>query len=99
MAKIKRNLSDADMLANWQEETTFETAVLKEEPVKQSQPKDKQSLHSSFLTAELQEKIGRALLELKVELYKDGVIDYDLKVSCRDRQIVLVPVPKKKKAK
>lgn len=99
MTKIKKNLSDADMLANWQEETTFETAVLKEEPRQQAIPaqKDKQSLNSSFLTAELQEKIGKALLELKVELYKDGLVDYDIKVSCRDKQIVLTPVPAKKK--
>jgi hypothetical protein len=98
MAKIKKNLSDADMLGSWQEETTFETAVLKEEPLqKHTVQKDKQSLNSSFLTAELQEKIGKALLELKVELYKDGIIDYDIKVSCRDKQVVLVPAPAKKK--
>ncbi|MCE5286261.1 MAG: hypothetical protein LLG02_10500 [Pelosinus sp.] len=99
MTKIKKNLSDADMLVNWQEETTFETTVLKEEPVQKRAAalKDKQSLNSSFLTAELQEKVGKALLELKVELYKDGIVDYDIKVSCRDKQVILVPVPAKKK--
>lgn len=99
MAKIKKNLSDQEMLANWQEEHTFENAVFSEAPVPKVQTKDKQSLAGSFLTAELQEKIGKALLELKVELYKDGIIDYDIKVSSRDKQILLVPVPKKKKAK
>lgn len=99
MAKIKKNLSDSDMLANWQEETTFETAVLLEESPKQvSTAKGKESLNSSFLNAELQEKIGKALLELKVALYKDGIVDYDIKVRCQANQVLLVPVPKKSKA-
>lgn len=86
MSKIRKNLTDADMLA--------QAGVVKEEPLKE-QVVDEPSAWRSFLTPQLQEEIGRALLELKVKLYKQGIVNYQIKVQCQDDQILLKVKPKK----
>jgi hypothetical protein len=97
MGKIKKNLSDTDMFANWIEKPTFENSVLQEEvPVRpavkpgKEQPKE---FNSSFFTPELQEQVGKALLEIKMKLYKQGIVDYKIKVTHNDNQVVLTAVP------
>lgn len=103
MAKIKKNLSDADMLVGWKETISFESDVYKEEPDKvqaTAKTKDKpesKSFLSSFLTPELEEKIGKAMLDLKLELYKKGMVDFTLKVSHDADRIIIQAVPAKEK--
>ncbi|CUH94609.1 hypothetical protein P22_0675 [Propionispora sp. 2/2-37] len=103
MAKIKRNLSDADMLKGWQEEVSFENDIYNEQANPRNvsrqakEKRDGKPFHSSFLTPELEEKIGRALLELKLELYKQGVVDFNIKVSRSGGQVILSAVPQKAK--
>lgn len=103
MSKIKKNLSDADMLVGWKETISFESDVYKEDAVKVEAPaktKDKsepKSFLSSFLTPELEEKIGKALLDLKLELYKKGMVDFTLKVSHDNERIIIQAVPVKEK--
>ncbi|SDE21885.1 hypothetical protein [Sporomusa acidovorans] len=101
MVKIKKNLSDSDMLKGWQEQTTFETETL-DEPARQApgrfdrkEPAD--DINSAYLTPELKEQIGKALLELKLKLYKEGIVDYQIKVSSQDKQVLLTAVPVKAK--
>lgn len=101
MAKIPKNLSDQAMFVDTTEEESFETMVLGEAPAKarqKSKAKEKEDLALSFLTSELQEKIGRCLLELKLELFKEGVVGYDIKVAREGKKIVLSPAVRKKKA-
>lgn len=105
MAKIPKNLSDKVMVAGFKEEKNFEHMFLAAEeeepfvkPKTKGTNKEKEDLSTAFLTNELQEKIGKALLELKLELYKDGMIDYDIKVVREGKQIVLSAIPIKKKA-
>jgi len=95
-SKIRKNLSDEEMLANYKEEITFEnawddTAVAR--PVSKSVRKDseREGIHS-FFTPELQEQVGKALLELKVQLYKEGIINYKIEVSREGRQVILTAV-------
>lgn len=99
MAKIPKNLSDKDMVGNFKDTLTFETDVSPEETPKAAVKKkpEKQSYTSEFFTPELQEKMGKALLELKLELYKTGVVDFDLKVSREGQQVILKAIPKKDK--
>lgn len=104
MMKIKKNLSDADMLADWQENPTFETAVheVEVQPEKPAAGKKKgtaEEFNRSFLAPELEEKVGKALLELKLALYKEGIVEYTLKASCDGKQVLITPVPAKKKDK
>ncbi|WP_378953895.1 hypothetical protein [Pelosinus sp. sgz500959] len=101
MAKIPKNLSDKSMFGDYQEQITFENDIFSEEitapkPVKQSK-KEPVDYVSEFFTTELQEKVGKMLLEIKVELYKEGIVDFDVKVARQGKQIVLTAVPSKKK--
>ncbi|ACV61797.1 hypothetical protein Dtox_0903 [Desulfofarcimen acetoxidans DSM 771] len=102
--KIRKNLTDQDMLASFLINNKGEriTCLFDEEeaepsaqPVKRASTKEE----SSFLTPELQEKVDKALLELKVKLFKDGIIDYEIKVSLQANQVVLAAVPLSEKKK
>ena len=57
------------------------------------------NLNTAFLSEELQEKIGKALLDLKLELYKEGMVDYKIKVVRENHKITLLPMPIKIKEK
>jgi len=87
------------MMGNYTEQITFENDIFAEEkiatrPVK-SEKKASAAYVSEFFTPELQEKVGKALLELKVELYKQGIVDFDIKVARQDKQVILTAVPGK----
>lgn len=98
MAKIPKNLSDKLMFEGVQEKQTFETMFMEEETVPVPRPKkEKESLEAGFLTKELAEKIGRALLEMKLDLYKEGMVEYTIKVAREGKTVVLSPQPVKKK--
>jgi len=99
MIKIPKNLSDKSMAGNYTEQITFENDIFADEKVatRPVKPEKKASpaYVSEFFTPELQEKVGKALLELKVELYKQGIVDFDIKVGRLDKQVVLTAVPRK----
>lgn len=103
--KIRRNLSDVEMFQGYKEVATFENTPAEEEPAapvkRRTEPAAKaEDINTAFLTPQLQEQIGKALLELKLQLYKEGVVDYQIKVSRAGRQISLTavenPKPKNK---
>lgn len=89
MVKIRKNLSDEDMLKGYEEKITFEHTSGQDKAA----PADPVS---AFFTPELQREVGRALLALKVELYKQGIVDYKFKVAHKDNQVILTAVPVKK---
>lgn len=96
---IKKNLSDQEMLKNYKEEETFETAVMEEKPSvapKAGKGKVAENINTAFFTPELQEQVGKALLDLKLKLFKEGIVDYTLKVTRLDsqNQVVLTAVPR-----
>ena len=103
MGKIPKNLSDKSMIGNYKENITFENDIFIEESLaprpRVLEKKDKAGYGSDFFTPELQEKVGKLLLELKVELYKEGIVDFDIKVARQDKQVILTAVPNKKKVK
>lgn len=95
--KIRKNLSDEDMLAGYKEELTFENNWLAEEQeskpkVKPVQKNNAQEGLGSFFTPELQEQVGKILLQIKLDLYKQGIIDYRLEVSRQGNSVVLTAV-------
>ncbi|TCL38270.1 hypothetical protein EV210_104253 [Anaerospora hongkongensis] len=99
MAKItiKKNLSDSDMFVGHKEVITFENNPVEEEAVKpvKAAAKKQPDFHSSFFTPDLQEKVGKALLEIKMQLFKEGIVDFDLKVNREGTKVVLSAVPAK----
>lgn len=101
MVKIPKNLSDKSMFGDYQEEITFENDIFSEEtaapkPVKAGK-KEKTSYVSEFFSNELQEKVGKLLLEVKLELYKEGIVDFEMKAERKGKEIILTPVARKKK--
>lgn len=102
MAKIPKNLSDKSMVGNYKEEITFENDIFAEEVAKPRQvvaKKEKVGYVSEFFTPELQEEVGKALLELKLQLYKEGIVDFKLKVTRQDKQVILTAAPSKAEKK
>jgi len=98
VVKIKKNLSDAEMMKGWQQQPSFETDFTDEpvQPLTKLQKKDPaEDINSAYLTPELKEAVGKALLALKLNLYKDGIVDYQIKVSCQGNQVLLTAVPPK----
>lgn len=93
--KIVRNRSDAEMFKGYKEELTFENsqsdAGEPEKPARRpaDTAKKAEDINTAFLTPELQQQVGKALLELKLQLFKEGVVDYSLKVTREGRRIIL----------
>lgn len=102
MGKIPKNRQDTEMFVNFPEEATFEHITdgdASKPVVKPPKSEPKVPAYATFLTPELQEDLGKALLALKVNLYNEGIVDYTYKVSCEANQIVLKAVPLHKKNK
>lgn len=94
--KIKKNLSDEEMFKGYVEEETFENiwdgSTVSKSSVKKTQSNEPKESLTSFFTPELQEQVAKALLEVKVELYKRGVIDYRIEVCREETSIILKAV-------
>lgn len=101
MAKIPKNRQDSEMASNFKEQISFENITDDDEQpaAKPAKAKPAQSAYATFITPELEEDLGKALLTLKLNLYKEGIVDYSLKVSCEANQVVLKAAPLKKQAK
>lgn len=102
MAKIPKGLTDAQMTAGMEEELTFENGAYQDEKTKkkkvQSKKKDDNML-LEFITPALAEKLGRQLLELKLALYQEGIVDYRFRVERQGHAIVMTAVETKSKTK
>ena len=102
MAKIPRNLSDKDMFKGWKEEPTVEQQLL--DAAAKEDAKNGRAAHPgadiriAYLTPDVIDTLGKLLLELKVELYKEGVVDYRIDVRREGRKIVLEPKEDSRKA-
>jgi hypothetical protein len=100
MAKIRKNLSDEDMLKGFSEELSFENGIYSEEKTtarmklkaKASAPAKKELL----LPQDAQERLNRFLLEISMEWLKNKNGDCTWKVLKEGGQIVIKPVAKSK---
>lgn len=97
--KIKRGLSDADMLKGFNEELTFENGMYADEKVTKSKLKSAkpQAKKELLLPEEAQERLNRFLLELSMEWLKNKNGNCTWKVSKEEGQIVIKPVSLVKK--
>ena len=100
MGKIPKGLSDKDMLDGYVEEVTMEAQFMAAEAAEDKKRREKifgtgkNSLSMSGRDDETLEKLGRKLLELKMELCREGIKNYTLKVKREDWDIVITPVVK-----
>lgn len=100
--KIPKNRSLEDMFQGVKEELTFENtgwddneaAPRPKQPSKSARKEQNESLRKQFFTADLQEKVGAILLNIKMAYYKDGVGDISLEVVKDGRNVVIKTRPK-----
>lgn len=98
--KIKKNLSDADMLKGFKEERSFETEILGEDRVANSLRRPTKVVKNGnelLLPADAQEKLNKYLLELSMDWFKNGNGEVEWKVLKEKDQIIIKPAPSKKK--
>lgn len=104
MGKIPKGLSDKDMLDGYVEDVTMEAQFLAAEAAEDAKRREKlfgkkgNSLSMSGLDDETLYKLGRKLLELKMELFREGIKNYTLKVKRENWDIIITPVIKGKSA-
>lgn len=98
--KIRKNLSDEDMLKGYEEEVSFENAIYGDEPVKNKKLKTAKKADSKeiLLPDEALAKLNRYLLEISMDWFKNTKGEADWKVYKEDGQIIIKPVAAKKKA-
>ena len=96
--KIRKNLSDEEMLKGFSEELTFENGMYSEEKVRESKIKNtkKNNAKELLLPEEEQERLNRFLLEISMEWLKNKNGDCSWKVLKENGQIVIKPVANKK---
>jgi len=97
MGKIPKNLSDKDMFKGWQEEPTIEETMLQSaEPKKTaSRPSRKRTADSregayqTYLSQDAVDTMEKLLLEIKLDLFKQGISDYHVNVRREGNTILL----------
>ena len=98
--KIRKNLSDEDMLKGYEEKVSFENAVYGDEPVKNKKTKSAKNagVKEILLPEEALEKLNRYLLELSMDWFKNTKGEADWKVYKENGQIIIKPAAAKKKS-
>lgn len=98
--KIRKNLSDEDMLKGYEEEVSFENAIYGDEPIKNKKLKTAKKADSKeiLLPDEALAKLNRYLLEISMDWFKNNKGEADWKVYKEDGQIIIKPAAAKKKA-
>ena len=95
--KIRKNLTDGDMLANYKEEPGMwelndnDNEIAK--PTNKPVGRELSQESASYFMPDLQEKVNKALLQLKVKLFNEGIVDYEIKVTLEGKQVLLTAVP------
>ncbi len=100
MVKIPRDRQDAEMVGSMAEEASFEhlsDGAASRPAARPGKNQAQPPAYAAFFTPELQENVGKALLNLKVNLYKRGIVDFTVKVTCENDHIVIKAVPVKAK--
>ena len=98
--KIRKNLSDEDMLKGYEEEVSFENAIYGNEPVKNKKLKTAKKADNKeiLLPDEALTKLNRYLLEISMDWFKNTKGEADWKVYKEDGQIIIKPAAAKKKS-
>ncbi len=96
MGKIPKNLSDKDMFKGWKEEPTIEETMLKAAEPKQAPrsqakraPEKREGSYQTYLSQDAVDTMEKLLLEIKLDLYRQGVSDYHINVRRDGNKIIL----------
>ena len=92
--KIKKNLSDAEMLKNFKEKESFETAILKDSSVEKKVPVKKESVPIISLPEDVVVKLDKAVLHLLFSLKQKGHTQIKWQLTAKNDEIILKPIAK-----
>lgn len=101
MSKIPKGLTDKDMLQNYIEDESIEDKFIQAEKIEDKKRRERAGIEPpaqlarAGFTPALTDELGRALLQLKMELYREGVQNYSFKIKRDGESIVLTPKYKK----
>ena len=105
MAKIPKGLSDKDMLQGYVEQVTMEDQFMAAEEAEDRRRraraglgKPEKNIALTGFSDELVEELGKKLLELKMELFREGIKNYTMKVKRDGQTITIKPVALKEKS-
>ena len=96
MGKIPKGLSDKAMIAGFEEEATLEDCFLaheaREEDKRRRALREREDdLSRAALTPELLDRLGKELLQLKLDLFAQGVKNYRIDIKREGTTIMLAP--------
>ena len=99
MVKIRKGLSDADMLKGFNEDLTFENGMYADEKVQASKIKAAKAPAKKelLLPEDAQERLNRFLLEISMECLQKNQGGCSWKVAREKDQIIIKPVAVVKK--
>ena len=99
--KIQKGLTDADMMKNFKEEVSLENTMLtREAEAKKTvihKGNSQDEFYREFLTEKVETQIGKMLLDIKMEYFKEGEGAFSIQVKRDGMNIVLETAPKKVK--
>lgn len=98
--KIPKDRTDADMLRaagvnDRRTPSTISSEAQADSRAATNKSTSGNSFHRGFLTPELEERLGKLLLEVKLDYYKDEIVDFSIEARRDGRNIILVTAPKK----
>lgn len=102
MSSIPKGLTDKDMFQNYVEEASLEDTFIKAEKIADQKRRERAGIEPPAVlgragfTPVLTEELGKALLQLKMELFRNGVTNYSFKIRRDGENIVLTPKYKNK---
>ena len=97
-AKIPRDLTDKDMFRDYVEEATVEEKLAAAEKAEEKRRKERNAMEPpadlarAGLTPEIMERLGKELLQLKMELFREDIKEYTMKIKREGKNIILTPV-------
>lgn len=102
MPKVPKNRSDKEMMAGFVEEETLEDRFHKaakveeerkaaEKAAKTLEPDTPADLLRGGFTKDLTNDLGKALMELKLQLASEGITKYTFKITREGEKIILTP--------
>lgn len=102
-AKIPRDLTDKDMFRDYVEEATVEEKFAAAEKAEEKRRKERNAMEPpadlarAGLTPEIMERLGKELLQLKMELFREDIKEYTMKIKREGKNIILTPVERSSK--
>lgn len=101
MSKIPKGLTDKDMIQNYVEEVSLEDKFIEAEKIADKKRREQAGIEppaklgQAGFTPQLTEELGKALLQLKMELYREGIKNFSYKIKRDGENIILMPKYKK----